>query len=191
MLQLSDELYDTMIRRDTKFDGRLYVAIISTGIVCFPSCRSRSPRRENVRVYERVVEALRAGFRPCKRCKPDAGIQWTPDSEIVRQVSEIIEKRYQERLTLQAIADELAMSPYHVQRIFKRVTGSSPAKELEQVRIKSAKSLLRASTCSISDVAKSVGFRTSSYFAHVFHETEGQTPVEFRRLNHIKEDMDK
>ncbi len=190
MIQLSDDLYDTMIRRDTKFDGKLYVAIISTGIVCFPSCRSRLPRRENVRVYESVAEALTDGFRPCKRCKPDAKIQRTPDSEIVRQVSEIIEKRYQERLTLQAIADELTVSPYHLQRIFKRVTGCSPAKKLERERIKVAKSLLCTSTCSIGAVAKSVGFQTASYFSHVFRETKGQTPVEFRRLNNIKEDTD-
>lgn len=188
MLQLTDELYDTMIRRDTKFDGKLYIAIISTGIVCFPSYRSRLPRRENIRVYESVTEALSAGYRPCKRCKPDAKIQWTPETEIVRQASEIIEKRYQERLTLQAIADELAMSPYHFQRIFKRVTSCSPAKKLEQVRIEAAKSILRESTCSIGDVAKLVGFRTASHFSHVFSETEGQTPVEYRRLNNIKED---
>lgn len=188
MLQLTDELYETMIRRDSNFDGKLYIAIVSTGIVCFPSCRSRLPRRENVRVYESVAEALSAGFRPCKRCKPDDETRWTPETEIVRQVCEVIEKRHHERLTLQTIAEELTVSPYHLQRVFKRVAGISPAKKLEQVRMEAAKSLLLETPCSIREVATRVGFQTSSHFSQVFREAVGQTPAEFRRLNNVKEE---
>lgn len=183
LIGLSDELYATMIRRDTKFDGKLYVAIITTGIVCFPSCRSRLPKRENVRVYGTVADALSAGFRPCKRCKPDSEMLRSPNSEIVRQVSNIIETRYQERLTLQVFANELAISSYHLHRIFKRATGYSPAKELERVRLEAAKLLLHESMCSVGDIAKSVGFRTASHFAYIFHEVEGLTPIEYRKIS--------
>ena len=85
MAEVSDELYGAMSARDPRFDGRYYVGIVSTGIVCFPSCRSRLPRRENVRVYASLADALRAGFRPCKRCRPDSPRRQSPDAEMANR----------------------------------------------------------------------------------------------------------
>lgn len=67
-----DDCYRAMESRDAVFDGRVYVAVTSTRIYCRPSCASRLPKRENVRLYPSTDAARSAGFRACKRCKPDA-----------------------------------------------------------------------------------------------------------------------
>lgn len=84
-----------MVLRDTKFDGKLYIGIISTGIVFFPSCRSRLQKRENVKVFATLEEALKAWFRPCNwRSLPDEWLVWRPDAktfsfgEMIRHVWE-------------------------------------------------------------------------------------------------------
>jgi AraC family transcriptional regulator, regulatory protein of adaptative response / DNA-3-methyladenine glycosylase II len=67
-----DDCYQAMETRDSGFDGRVYVGVTSTGIYCRPSCASRLPKRENVRIYATAGDAREAGFRACLRCKPDA-----------------------------------------------------------------------------------------------------------------------
>lgn len=180
-IQLTDELYETMIRRDTKFDGKLFVAIKSTKIVCFPSCRSRLPKRENVVVYETVEQAVQAGFRLCKRCKPHPGILRAPDTELVDQVYQLLHDRYDEHITLGLISDHLAVSPYHLQRTFKRITGVSPTKALEVIRVKKAKQLLSMTERSIGEIAALVGFRSAAHFTKIFREETEETPSVYRK----------
>jgi AraC family transcriptional regulator of adaptative response / methylphosphotriester-DNA alkyltransferase methyltransferase len=177
---VTDELYETMIRRDTKFDGKWYIGIVSTGIVCFPSCRSRLPKRENVRVFATLEDALRAGFRPCKRCKPDHPLGQSPDAEVANRVMEIIECRFHESLTLNALADELNMSPYHLQRTFKRFTGVSPAAELQRVRLQRAKERLETTDVPIRDIARRVGYQSASHFSATFRKAFGVSPNDYR-----------
>ena len=181
MCEMTDELYNAILRHDNKFDGRFYIGILTTGIVCFPSCRSRTPKRENIRVYLSLEEAIRSGFRPCKRCKPDSPSRLSPDSEVVHQVLEIIHHRFQEPITLRTLSNELNMSPYHLQRTYKRVTGISPAKQLQSVRIDEAKRLLQIAEKSIGEVAMDVGFRSLSHFSDTFRREIGMSPLEYRK----------
>ncbi|WDL98540.1 bifunctional transcriptional activator/DNA repair enzyme AdaA [Alicyclobacillus sp. ALC3] len=180
MQDVTDELYETMKRRDTNFDGQLYIGIVSTGIVCFPSCRSRLPNRENVRVFPGLDEALRAGFRPCKRCKPDNPKQMSPDAEIANRVLEILTSRYQEALTLQELADELNVSPYHLQRTFKRFTGHSPAGGLRRIRMQRAQDYLRTTADSVGAIALRVGYESASHFSATFRKEFGICPHDYR-----------
>lgn len=179
-MEVTDELYEAMTRREPTFDGRLYVGIVSTGIVCYPSCRSRLPKRENVRAYASLEAALDAGFRPCKRCKPDSIERRSPDAEIVRQVKELIAERFAEPLTLSILAVELNISPFHLQRIFKRFTNKSPSKQLQETRLMQAGTWLTEEDWSISEVAKRVGFRSASHFSALFQKEFGVAPSEFR-----------
>lgn len=183
MLGVTDELYETMQQRDTRFDGALFIGIVTTGIVCFPSCRSRLPKRENVRVYVSLEEALQAGFRPCKRCKPDNPKRQSPDAEVANLVLEILNSRFSETLTLQSLADELNMSPYHLQRTFKRFTGLSPAKKLQHIRMDHARRLLHTTEATVTEVAEAVGFRSVSHFTATFRRELGVLPKEFRALS--------
>ncbi len=179
-MEPSDELYETMVKRSARFDGRYYVGIVSTGIVCFPSCRSRLPKRENVCVYSSLEEAVQAGFRPCKRCRPDHPDRHSPDAEIAHGVMGILHTRLEEPLTLTLLAAELNMSPYHLQRIFKRVTGLSPARQLLMIRMDKARRLLAESDQEIGEVAREVGFRSSSHFSVTFKKEAGVSPQAYR-----------
>ncbi|MCZ8512208.1 AraC family transcriptional regulator [Paenibacillus filicis] len=177
---LLQSVYDTILTRDTRYDGQYYVGIVTTGIFCRPSCRSRLPKPENVRVYGSIAEAQEAGFRPCKRCRPEAPGKNGPDAELVQAVTGLIAARYSEPLTLNTIAAELKMSPYHLQRLFKRTTGTTPSKRLVLTRLEEAKRQLAGEELAIADIAAAVGFRSASHFSSVFQKSVGCTPNEYR-----------
>ncbi len=179
-LSASEALYSAMIERNPRFDGILYVGIMSTGIVCYPSCRSRLPRRENIRVFESVVAAVEAGFRPCKRCRPDSAAGQPPDAELVRKTEALIAGRFSEPITLESLAQALNVSPYHLQRIFKRVTGQSPTERLRAVRLAMAQKWLSEEGATVRDVALRSGFQSPSYFAARFQEAFGVRPSIWR-----------
>src|SRR4051794_34025873 len=111
--------------RDKSYDGRFVLAVRSTGIFCRPSCPARRPRRENVTFYDLPLDAQAAGFRACLRCRPlDNG---SPEEQVklVEQACRVIEAS-PERLNLEALGKEVGMSPFHLQRTFKRIMGITP-----------------------------------------------------------------
>nr|WP_275589134.1 Ada metal-binding domain-containing protein [Paenibacillus sacheonensis] len=176
---VTDENWNAIVDCDAEQDGRFYYSVSTTGIFCRPSCKSRTPRREHVRIFASSAEALGAGFRPCKRCKPD-GLK-LPDEEWTDAVAEAIRKQYGDRLTLNALAEQQHVSPYHLQRTFKRLRRISPAAYLLQVRIEAAKTLLRATALSVAEIGDEVGISNPAHFAAVFHKAAGVTPSQYRR----------
>ncbi|WP_349408469.1 bifunctional transcriptional activator/DNA repair enzyme AdaA [Pseudalkalibacillus sp. SCS-8] len=174
-------VYETMMERDTRFDGIYYVGIRSTGIVCRPSCRSRLPKRENVSLYTSVEEALQAGFRPCKRCKPENPGHLGPDAEMVAAVQNIINRQYREPLTLKDIAQHLNVSPYHLHRVVKRSTGETPSALLVRKRLEKAVELFYDSQQTIAKISGKVGFKSPSHFSAVFKKMKGCSPNEYRQ----------
>lgn len=179
-LPVSDTLYGAMMERNPRFDGILYVGIVSTGIVCYPSCRSRLPRRHNIRVFTSMRAALEAGFRPCKRCRPDSPAGQPPDAELVRKAETFIRDNFSAPMTLDSMARALNVSPYHLQRVFKRATLQSPAQRLREIRLMKARELLAEGRATVGEVAARAGFHSPSYFAARFQEAFGMTPSAFR-----------
>src|SRR5512135_389882 len=123
--------------RDAAFDGTFVYAVRSTGIYCKPSCASRRPRAEQVRFFEGPQAAEAAGFRACKRCRPQA--EPTPGSRaaLVEQARTLIEA--EGGLPLDELGKRLHASTTHLQRLFKAATGLSPrqyaaARRLEQLK---------------------------------------------------------
>ncbi|MHB1957335.1 MAG: Ada metal-binding domain-containing protein [Sulfobacillus sp.] len=184
MLTVSDELYEAICRRTSTFDGRVYVGIVSTKIVCFPSCRSRQPKRENIRAYSTLLEATQDGFRPCKRCRPEQPKGESPAAELFRNVEKIMTSRLEEPLTLQWMAQELYISPTHLQRTIKEFTGLSPAEHLTRIRMARAQELLLAGSLPIATIAKQVGFRSVSHFTVRFQRFFNVSPALYRRARH-------
>lgn len=176
-------VYETILNRDTKYDGVYYVGIKSTGIFCRPSCRSRIPKPENVMVYRSIEEARDAGFRACKRCKPDSPDRHGPDAKLANTVNKLIETRFSEHLTLEKLAAVMNVSPYHLQRVFKRSTGTTPARKLLETRLEKAEKLLVRKDASIADIAETVGFKGVSHFSSVFKKEKGISPNEYRSSN--------
>ena len=119
-----DRRWQAVCERDTRADGQFVFAVLTTGICCRPSCRSRRARRENVRFFADVAAAVAAGFRPCKRCQPDKDDPQQQRVDKVAQACRLLEQ--DAPLTLEALARELAVSPFHFHRLFKSVTGMTP-----------------------------------------------------------------
>jgi AraC family transcriptional regulator of adaptative response / methylphosphotriester-DNA alkyltransferase methyltransferase len=154
--------------------------VTTTGIFCRPGCRSRRPRPEHVRIFPSPEAALAAGFRPCKRCRPDAHPDG-PDVELVEAAEALIRERFREPLTLAALGRALAVSPYHLARTFKRIRGITPGRYLLATRIRAAQQTLAAgSSRSVAATAQAVGFRSVSHFATVFRRITGMTPGAYR-----------
>lgn len=178
MMTMDDSIWQAIVNCDTTFDGEVVYGVSSTRIFCRPSCKSKTPLRENVRIFRNGEDAQAAGFRPCKRCRPD---DLVPNEELIQRAKTILEVRYQSSLTLDTLARELAISPYHLHRVFKRMTGTTPAGYLLARRLRAAREALCSESYStITDIAMSVGFRSASHFSTVFHKETGCSPTEYR-----------
>jgi AraC family transcriptional regulator of adaptative response / methylphosphotriester-DNA alkyltransferase methyltransferase len=178
--QLTDEKWQAITSNDASYDELFIYAVTSTGIFCRPSCKSRNPKKENVRIFNDAGEALAEGFRPCKRCKPSA--LRLPDEEWTIQIGEYIDEHYREPLTLEILADMCHGSPYHLQRTFKRIIGLTPVEYIQKVRISKAIEELTTTDKSVADIGLSVGLSNPSYFITLFKMKTGQTPKQYRKI---------
>ena len=185
---MDERLWRAILNCETTFDGQYVYGVVTTGIFCRPSCRSRAPKPDNVRIFRSGGEARDAGFRACKRCRPD-GRPCGPDEALVQGAMTILDERYADPLTLDALAMELAVSPGHLHRVFKRVTGVTPADHLRTRRIQAAKEALRSGLRpTATDIALAVGFRSLSYFSTVFKQATGCSPSAYQAV-HANNDM--
>lgn len=130
--------WDAVRRRDASQDGRFFYAVRTTGVVCRPSCGARLPRPENVRFFTALDDAIAAGFRPCKRCRPESAPRAERDAQRVAAACRLIETS-ETPPTLAALAREAGLSAFHFHRLFKTTTGLTPrayasAKRAERVR---------------------------------------------------------
>ena len=108
-----ETLWRAVLKRDGRFDGRIFFAVLSTGIYCRPSCPARRPRREQV-IFFRVPEAAEhAGFRSCRRCRPRNAVTADPQVEMVRRACRFIEDHAGELPTLEDLSAHTGVSPYH------------------------------------------------------------------------------
>lgn len=140
------------------------------GYLCRPSCKSRAPKAENVLIFQHVEEALARKFRPCKRCKPTG--ERVPDQEWIYGITDYIEHHYAEPLTLDVLATVSHGSPYHLHRVFKRITGRTPVQYIQDKRITEARKLLEHTGLTVTDIGRHVGIPNSAYFITVFRNTQ-------------------
>ena len=132
-----EAMWEAFRRRDPAYDGVFFVAVKTTGVYCRPSCAARQPKRENVSFYPSAEAARRAGFRACKRCRPDLVGQPDPQVEAVKRACLTIAAA-EEPPPLAALAEEASLSPFHFHRLFKKVTGVTPKAYAAQVRARRA-----------------------------------------------------
>lgn len=183
MEKVSEEQWEAILSNDTSYDGQFYYAVKTTGIFCRPSCRSRPPKLENIRIFQTADQALTEQFRPCKRCKPTG--QRLPDDEWVSIVTDYIDRNYMENLTLERLAEICHGSPYHLHRTFKRMKEITPVEYIQLTRVSKAKEYLLETDKSIADVGQLIGIRNTSYFITLFKKMTGFTPLLYRQ-NHTK-----
>lgn len=180
-IELTEEKWQAILDNDSSYNEHFFYAVKSTGIFCRPSCKSRPPKKENVLIFRDARQALSANFRPCKRCKPTG--ERLPDEVWIIQITEYIDSNFQEKLTLQTLADVCHGSPYHLQRTFKRVRGISPNEYIEHTRINKAIELLIHTNTPIATIGLAVGMKNTAYFVTLFKKKIGFTPNEYRILH--------
>jgi len=165
--------------RDTTSDGRFVYAVTSTGIYCRPSCPSRKPRRDRVRFFDAPDAARAAGFRACKRCKPDAALPADPWIERIRRACVYL-SNVDGHPSLATLAARLGGSPYHLQRNFKRLVGVTPREYAEAVRLRKVKGRLRQPG-DITGAMLDAGYGSSSRFYERAVPKLGMAPSVYRR----------
>lgn len=175
---IDKKYWHAIIHNDNSYDGTFFYGVQTTGIFCRPSCKSRAPKAENVLIFQHVEEALARKFRPCKRCKPTG--ERVPDQEWIYGITDYIEHHYAEPLTLDVLATVSHGSPYHLHRVFKRITGRTPVQYIQDKRITEARKLLEHTGLTITDIGRHVGIPNSAYFITVFRKHTGLTPAHYR-----------
>ncbi len=177
-LALDDARWAAFVARDAAFDGQFFIAVDTTGIYCRPSCPARRPKRENVRYCETAAEARRAGFRPCKRCKPDEPSFVQQHAEKVKDACRLIETAEAEP-KLDDLAAAVGLSSYHFHRVFKSVLGVTPKAYASAHRSKRVREELGRSA-TVTAAIYGAGFNSNGRFYATSSETLGMTPNQFR-----------
>ncbi|MEK4538008.1 bifunctional transcriptional activator/DNA repair enzyme AdaA [Peribacillus sp. FSL K6-1552] len=179
---IPNDYWKAIVVCDAAYDDHFLYGVKTTGIFCRPSCKSRVPNKENVQIFKNANMALEENFRPCKRCKPE-GLN-LPTDEWIEQITEWIEQHYSEPLTLNTLADISHGSPYHLQRLFKRVKGLSPTEYIQQLRLEKAIRMLESSEQPVTEIGLAVGFSSTPYFITLFKKNTGYTPSGYRKAYH-------
>ena len=167
--------WDAVAARDRAMDGVFFYAVMSTGVYCRPSCPSKRPRRENVVFFRAREAAERAGFRPCKRCKPDKADGRDPNAQLVENVCRYIDTHPDEPVTLEALGRALGISPFYLQRTFKALTGITPRAYADSRRLHSLKAGLREGH-SVTRSLYDAGYGSSSRLYERASSQLGMTP---------------
>ncbi len=178
-LGMSQTMMKAVAERDRAMDGVFYYAVLSTGIYCRPSCPSKRPRCENVVFFRAREAAEHAGFRACKRCKPDAAGS-DPNGQLVEKVCRYIDTHPDEPVTLEALGRALGISPFYLQRTFKARTGITPRAYADSRRLNSLKAGLREGH-SVTRSLYDAGYGSSSRLYERASSQLGMTPSRYRK----------
>jgi AraC family transcriptional regulator of adaptative response/methylated-DNA-[protein]-cysteine methyltransferase len=176
----NDEAWRAVEARDPRFDGRFVYAVKSTRIYCRPSCPSRRPNRGRVTFYSAPAAAEEAGYRACRRCHPREARLATAAAVAVERARRQIEEHPDQPLTLAELAADVGVSPFHLQRTFKRLLGVSPREYQDALRVTHFKTRLRAGD-TVSRATYEAGFGSSSRVYERSDRSLGMTPAAYRR----------
>ncbi|HWD39057.1 MAG TPA: bifunctional DNA-binding transcriptional regulator/O6-methylguanine-DNA methyltransferase Ada [Fimbriimonas sp.] len=171
-----DQMWEAVCNSDRAFDGRFVLGVTSTHIYCRPSCPARKPLRKNVQFYNTPEEAEAAGFRACLRCDPKAAL--APKAALVKDVCDYVEAHLDEPVTLQTLSDWTGVSPFHLQRVFKEISGISPREYQDACRLRAFKDRVRSGE-SVSRAQTEAGFSSGSRLYEKSSSQLGMTPATY------------
>lgn len=176
-LNTDEQRWLAVLARDVNADNQFVFAVQTTGIYCRPSCRARHALRKNVHFYPDSFHAEQAGFRPCKRCAPDKADPQAQKMAKIERACRLLES--DSTLTLNALADQVAMSPFHFHRLFKSVTGMTPKAWQQAARARRLRTSLTAGE-KITDSVLAAGFPDSSSYYRKADDALGMTAKQYR-----------
>ena len=174
---VGDQRWQKVLARDPAADGQFFYSVKTTGIYCRPSCGARHPRPENVAFHATASEAEHAGFRPCKRCKPDQPALSAMHAEKIAQACRMIE-RAEVTPTLKELAAHARLSTYHFHRLFKSMIGLTPKAYASAHKARAVREKLGVEA-TITDAIYAAGYTSNSRFYETATDTLGMTPAQF------------
>jgi AraC family transcriptional regulator of adaptative response / DNA-3-methyladenine glycosylase II len=180
----NNSLYEAFKAKDTRFDGRFFVGVSSTGIYCRPVCRAKQPKAENCTFYSTAAEAEQAGYRPCLLCRPELapGTSRTDaTADLAYRAARLLEEYCGEGLSLEELSGRLGCTDRHLRRVFKAEYHVSPVQYLQTCRLLLAKNLLTDSDLPVLDVAMAAGFGSLRRFNDLFKKHYNLSPTAVRK----------
>ena len=174
----SDPRWTSLKSRDHGADGTFYYSVATTGVYCRPSCGSRLPRPENVRFYGSREDAERAGFRPCKRCKPDTEEHASAHASKIAAACRAIEES-ETAPSLATLAQRAGLSVYHFHRLFKAATGVTPKQYAAAHRAKRVRGSLEK-TATVTEAIYDSGYNSNGRFYAESNQLLGMTPSSYK-----------
>jgi AraC family transcriptional regulator of adaptative response/methylated-DNA-[protein]-cysteine methyltransferase len=175
-----NEYWEVITRRDPAFDGRFWYGVRTTGVYCRPSCASRQPKRENVEFFALPDAARQRGYRPCRRCRPDAVAARDPQSELVQRICRLLDANVAENPDLAFLGRQVQVSPSHLQRVFKKLLGISPRRYLAARRADRFKAGVKQGR-SVTEAMYDAGYGSSSRLYEKAAGQLGMTPATYRK----------
>lgn len=173
------EKWIAVFNRMQTADGAFFYAVQTTGIYCRPSCSARRPKRENVQFYTTAFAAEKAGFRPCRRCRPDDLSHLQMHAKAVAKACKIISTA-EETPNLRELANAVHMSSFHFHRVFKAMTGLTPKAYAVAYRSQKLRRELKQTT-TVTEAIYNSGFHSNSPFYATSSKALGMKPSEFRK----------
>jgi AraC family transcriptional regulator of adaptative response/methylated-DNA-[protein]-cysteine methyltransferase len=175
---VSDPRWAAVMTRDARCDGQFVYCVRTTGVYCRPGCAARAARPENVIFHATAADAQRCGFRPCMRCKPDQSSLPAQQAAMVAQLCRFIECAEQPP-SLDALAGQAQLSPYHLHRVFKAITGVTPKAYASAHRAGRMREKLGHSD-TVTEAIYDAGYNSDSRFYTQANQVLGMTPTRFR-----------
>jgi len=183
VIEDEERCYRAVQSRDGRFDGWFYVAVTSTRIYCRPSCPARTPHRVNMRFYPSAAAAQAAGFRACRRCRPDTAPgspEWNVRTDLVGRAMRLIADGLVDREGVGGVARRLSVSERHLHRTLVGELGAGPLALARAQRAHTARLLIETTDLSFATVAFAAGFASIRQFNDTVREVFAATPTRLR-----------
>jgi AraC family transcriptional regulator of adaptative response / DNA-3-methyladenine glycosylase II len=181
--------YRALLARDQRFDGRFFVAVRTTRVFCRPVCPARTPKRENVEFYPCAAAAAQAGFRACKRCRPETSPgtpAWLGSSALVSRALRLIRAgELDNDAGVEPLAARLGVGARQLRRLFDQHLGASPAAVAGAQRLQAARALIDQTGLAMAEIAAAAGYRSIRQFNHAVKKAFGAAPRDLRRVRGV------
>ena len=178
-----DTCYRAVVSRDPRFDGRFFTGVTSTGIYCRPVCPARTPARRNMRFFPHAGAAEAAGFRACRRCRPETSPgspDWNVRADLAARAVRLIADGYADEHGITGLARRLAVTDRHLRRLLLAELGTTPIALARTTRLQTARRLLAETSTPVTEIAFASGFSSVRQFNASFQDAYGQPPSALR-----------
>ncbi|MGD0853035.1 MAG: AlkA N-terminal domain-containing protein [Acidimicrobiales bacterium] len=183
MIEDFENCYLALQSRDPRFDGWFFTAVTSTHVYCRPSCPALTPMRKNVRFYPSAAAAQLAGFRACKRCRPDASPgspEWNSRADVAARSMRLIADGLVDREGVGGLAQRLGYSVRQLERVLQNEIGAGPIAIARAQRAQTARILIETTTLAMTDVAFAAGFASVRQFNDTVQSVFASSPTTLR-----------